>query len=104
MPVQGETERLLEISALNRPLVVDDDGDAVPPDPTKPQYPFVLQQVKARGLMSKTLFGTDGPQGAGTVKTYTALIRQEMVTLGLTPDEIADVMGRNFQRVYFPSP
>lgn len=94
----------LEISALNRPLVVDDDGDAVPPDPTKPQYPFVLQQVKARGLVGKTLFGTDGPQSAGMVKGYVTLLTQEMTNQGYTADEIADVMGRNFQRVYFENP
>ena len=93
----------LEISALNRPLVVDDDGDAVPPDPTKPQYPFVLQEIKARGLVGKTLFGTDGPQSAGMVKGYVSLIQQEMVKQGFSSQEIADVMGGNFQRVYFAS-
>ena len=94
----------LEISALNRPLVVDDDGDAVAPNPSSPQYPYVIQQIKARGLVDKTLFGTDGPQGAGTVKTYAGLIRQAMVDEGYTAEQIAAVMGKNFQRVYFPSP
>ncbi len=93
----------LEISALNRPLVVDDDGDAIPPDPSKPQYPYVIAQVKARGLIDKTIFGTDGPQSAGTVKKYSGLLRQAMTDNAYTPEETAAVMGGNFQRVYFPS-
>lgn len=92
----------LEISALARPLLVDDDGDAIAPDPTKPQLPYVLQEIKARGLVDKTLYGSDGPQGAGTVKSYSALVQQTMVAQGYSPAEIEAVMGGNFRRAYFP--
>jgi uncharacterized protein len=94
----------LEISALNRPLVVDDDGHPVPPGPgAPPQFPYVVAQIKARGLVDKTLYGSDGPQSAGTVRRYTALIRQAMVTEGYSDAQIAQVMGGTFQRVYFPA-
>lgn len=92
----------LEISALARPLLVDEDGDPLQPDSTKPQLPWVLEQIKARGLVGKTLYGSDGPQSAGMVKTYTDLVQQTMASAGYTPQEIAAVMGGNFQRVYFP--
>jgi uncharacterized protein len=94
----------LEISALNRPLVVDEDGGPVTPDPSKPQYPYVIAQIKARSLIDKTLFGSDGPQGAGTVQKYVGLIRSAMFAENYTAEEIAAVMGGNFQRVYFPTP
>lgn len=93
----------LEISALNRPLLVDDDEHPVTPDPAKPQYPYVLEQVKARGLVSKTLFGTDGPQSAGMVRSYVSLIRQAMVDKGYSEAEVSAVMGKNFERIYFPN-
>jgi hypothetical protein len=94
----------LEISALNRPLLVDPDGHDVPADPKAPQYPYVLEQIKTRGLVSKTIFGSDGPQFSGMVKGYVALMTTTMSDKGYTPDEIQKVMSGNFARVFFPTP
>ncbi len=91
----------LEISALNRPILRDVDGEDVPPATDKPLYPYVLEQVKKRGLVDKTLFGTDGPQYAGMVRSYVTLIRESMKEKGYTDDEIAKVMSRNFFAVFF---
>ncbi|MBI2391850.1 MAG: amidohydrolase family protein [Deltaproteobacteria bacterium] len=91
----------LEISALNRPILRDEDGKDVAPDKDAPQYPWVLEQIKKRGLVDKTIFGTDGPQYAGMVRGYVALITKTMREKGFTDDEIAKVMSRNFFAVFF---
>jgi predicted TIM-barrel fold metal-dependent hydrolase len=91
----------LEISALNRPILRDLDGHDVAPDKDKPQYPYVLEQIKKRGLVDKTIFGTDGPQYAGMVRSYAKLITDSMKEKGFSDAEIAKVMSRNFLAVYF---
>lgn len=93
----------LEISALNRPTQRDAAGADVTPDASKPQYPYVLAQIRARGLIGKTIFGTDGPQFAGMVKGYVTLIEKAMSDAGYSADEIRAVMRENFLAVYFPS-
>lgn len=91
----------LEISALNRPILRDLDGKDVAADKDAPQYPYVLAQVKKRGLVDKTIFGTDGPQFAGMVKGYATLMKQSMKDQGFTDDDIAKVLSRNFFAVFF---
>jgi microsomal dipeptidase-like Zn-dependent dipeptidase len=66
-----------------------------------PQYPYVLDQVKQRGLVHKTLFGTDGPQYSGMVKSYTSLMQGAMAERGFTQEEIAPIMAGNFFSVFF---
>lgn len=91
----------LEVSALNRSILRDVDGHDVPADKDKPQYPYVLAQVKKRGLVDKTLFGTDGPQYAGMVRSYVNVITTSMKDQGFSDEEIAKVMSRNFFAVFF---
>jgi len=91
----------LEISALNRPVLRDLDGKDVPANADAPQYPYVLEQVKKRGIVDKTIFGTDGPQYAGMVRGYVNLITRSMKEKDFTDEEIAKVMSRNFFAVFF---
>ena len=63
--------------------------------------PFVLEQVKKRGLVDKTIFGTDGPQYAGMVRSYVGSITASMKDEGFTDEDIAKVMARNFFAVFF---
>lgn len=88
----------LEISALARPLLVDGDGHPI--TATEPQYPFVLAQIKQRGLANKTLYGSDGPQFSGMGKSYLEKMIAGMKDAGFTLDEIADVLSANFFRLY----
>lgn len=88
----------LELSALNRPLLLDEQGNPVMS--MEPQYPAVLRQVKARGIVSRVLFATDGPQFSGMVRGYVQKLTQGMIDAGFSVDEIADVMGRNFRRLF----
>lgn len=89
----------LELSALGRPLSIGENGEPV--DTTEPQYPAVLAQVRARSLISRTMFASDGPQYSGGVRTYLQRIRAGMVTAGYRDGEIAAVLGGNFIRLYF---
>jgi predicted TIM-barrel fold metal-dependent hydrolase len=94
----------LEVSALGRPAALDEDGHPLAaPDPraTAPQLPFVLGEIKRRNLVLKTLFGSDGPQAAGTVRRYTELVTQALADAQFTEEEAHQVMAGNFARIFF---
>jgi hypothetical protein len=94
----------LEISALGRPAALDGDGHPIAaPDPraTAPQLPHVLDEIKRRNLVHKTLFGSDGPQAAGMVQRYTELVTQALMNAQFTDEEIHQVLAGNFARVFF---
>jgi hypothetical protein len=88
----------LELSALNRPLLLDEDGQPV--ERSEPQYPGVLTEVKRRGLTARTLFASDGPQFSGMVRGYLRRLVDGMRDAGYSTDEIAAVLAGNFRRVF----
>lgn len=88
----------LELSALSRPLLLDGTG-AQATDPA-PQYPAVLGVIKARGLVGRALFATDGPQYSGMIRSYLGRILAGLEEAGYTSDEIAAVLGGNFRRLF----
>jgi uncharacterized protein len=88
----------LELSALGRPLLVDLDGQMA--TSTEPQYPFVLTQIRERGLVARTLFATDGPQYSGAVRAYLLRIVAGMQAASYSTDEIAAVLAGNFERLH----
>jgi len=88
----------LELSALGRPLLVDLDGHPV--TTTEPQFPYVLAEILARGLVDRALFASDGPQGSGAVRSYLGRLITGMQDAGYTTDEIALVLGDNFARLF----
>lgn len=88
----------LEISALGRPLQLDLDGQPV--TTSVPQYPAVLAEIRARGLIGRTLFATDGPQYSGAVRAYLGRMVTGMRDAGYTTDEIAAVLAGNFRRLF----
>jgi predicted TIM-barrel fold metal-dependent hydrolase len=91
----------LEISALGRPFLKDENGADLAPDPKSPQLPYVVSRIKEDGLVAKTIFGSDGPQFSGMVKGYVTQARAAMSAAGYTEAEQKDVMGRNFTRLFF---
>ena len=88
----------LEISALNRPARLGLDGEEL--DSTTPQYVYVLEQIKARGLIGKTLFATDGAQFSGFVSSYLELMVSGMRDANYTVEEMAQVLAGNFHALY----
>jgi hypothetical protein len=93
----------IEISALKRPILIDLHGHEVDEVGESDQYKYVLEQVKERKIVAKTIFGSDGPQSPGMVKSYVKLMEDTMKDKGYTAAEIQQVMAGNFARVYFPS-
>lgn len=88
----------LELSALGRPLLVDAQG--APVMNGMPQYPVVLDAIRARGLIGKTLFASDGPQYPGFVRGYVERLVAGMRDAGYSRAEIAAVLSDNFYRLY----
>lgn len=88
----------LEISALDRPLQIDEDG--APVTRSEPQYPFVLEQLRARGLTDRAIFASDGPQFSGMIRRYLGRIVEGMRDTGWDLDQMEAVLGGNARRLF----
>ena len=64
-------------------------------------HPYVLEQIKARGLADKLIFATDGPQYFGKVQTYLKLMAESMRDAGFSKEELRGVFAQNFYRCFF---
>ena len=80
----------LEISAF---------GDALH-DPEGVKMYEMLKAIKARGFISRTLYGSDGPSVPGGTKKYLASTLQNMEKLGFTHSEAEAVLGTNTRRIF----
>jgi len=89
----------LELSALGRPLLIDEAGELV--DASEPQYAWVLPEVLERGLVEQTMFATDGPQFSGFVRRYVNEIVAGMQEAGYSVDQIEQVMGATARGLFF---
>lgn len=88
----------LEISALGRPMVIDETGTMVMT--MEPQFPYVLAEIKKRGLIDRTLWGSDGPQTPGFPAQYLSRIVTEMKNQAYGKDSIKAILGGNFYRIF----
>ena len=77
---------LLEPSAL-----ADDDNF---------RLPYAIQQVHDRGLVDRTIWGSDGPQAPGFIASYLQQTLEAMDTAGYSINEAQDMLGGNFDRVF----
>ena len=80
----------LEISAF---------GDALH-DPKGVEMYEMLKAIKARGLISRTLYGSDGPSVPGGTEKYLMSTLNNMEKLGFTHSEAEAVLGTNTRRVF----
>ena len=90
----------LELSAIHRPLLIDMDGQEVD-DPT-PMHPYVLGEIKARDLVHRAIYATDGPQFFGKSQSYLKTIVDAMQAAGYTHDDLAAVLAGNFYTCFDP--
>jgi hypothetical protein len=88
----------LELSALGRPPLVDEHGDTAAT--TEPQYPAVLAAIRDRGVITRTLFASDGPQYSGAVRGYLTKLVAGMRAAGYSPAELEAVLAGNFVRLF----
>ena len=88
----------IELSALARPLQIDENG--APVDDDEAQLDGVVQAVLDRGLTHKALFASDGPQLSSFVEGYLTQVVSAMVRAGYSTQQIADVLAGNFRALY----
>jgi hypothetical protein len=88
----------LEISALARPTLIDENGQPV--EDGELQYPGVLAEIKARGLVNRTLYASDGPQLTGNTKAYLDRMVMGMKEAAYTTAEIERVLSGSFEELY----
>ncbi len=88
----------LELSALGRPTLLDLDG--APARSMAPQYPGVLEAIRARGLIGRALWASDGPQYSGAIRSYLGRLVTGMQDAGYTLDELEAVLSGNFRRLF----
>ena len=88
----------LELSAINRPLLIDANGNQTE-DPTL-MHVDVLTAIKDRGLTDRLMFATDGPQYFGKLHTYLTLMAETMRDVGFSSDEMRHVFAANFYRCF----
>jgi uncharacterized protein len=88
----------LELSALGRPLLVDESG--APVSASEPQFPAVLAAIKQRGLVDRALFASDGPQYSGAIRGYVTKLVAGMRDAAYSTDDIEAVLAGNFERLF----
>ena len=89
----------LELSAINRPLLIGMEGETV--DDPALMHTYVIEQIKLRGLQDKLIFATDGPQYFGKVHSYLQLMAESMRDAGYTVADLRGVFSENFYRCFF---
>lgn len=88
----------LELSALGRPLLVDQTGAQIMT--AEPQYPAVLAAIRERGLIERTLFASDGPQYPGAIAAYLGRLVEGMRAASYSDAEIDGVLAGHFEKLY----
>ena len=88
----------LEVSALGQDMIRDENGDRA--NSAGPQHPRIIEQIKAMGLIDRTLFATDGPQSSGKIKTYLSEIILSMQAANYSVDEQARVLSGSFYECF----
>lgn len=89
----------IDLSALKRPTLIDESGNES--TETGHQYPYVVAEVKGRGLIPHALWSTDGAQFSGMIHDYLNLLVDEMKAAGYSVDELRAVLSGNFYGLYF---
>lgn len=69
-------------------------------DPKGEIMETVLKSIKARKLVDRVLFGSDGPTVPGGAKAYVTSTLKAMDRMGYTHDEAETVLARNAKRLF----
>jgi predicted TIM-barrel fold metal-dependent hydrolase len=89
----------LELSALGGTFQTDAEGNDV--EYSEPMYVWVLDEIKNRNLVGRSLFATDGPQSSGKIREYTDQMVQAMVDAEFSADDLEKVLAGNFFDCFF---
>ncbi|MCG8419943.1 MAG: amidohydrolase family protein [Proteobacteria bacterium] len=69
-------------------------------DPDGVNLRSVLRAVKSEGLVGRLVYGSDGPQSSGFVKSYLTRTLEAMADEGYTVDEARQVLYDNFAALF----
>lgn len=69
-------------------------------DPTGAQLMEAMRKMRDAGVVDRIIYGSDGPQSPGFVKTYLERTVAAMREAGYSQQEAADVLAGNFARVF----
>jgi len=69
-------------------------------DPEGSNYAIVLRRIRARGLVDRLVYGSDGPQRPGFLEDYLQRTLRAMEEANYTEDEAAAVLHGNAERLY----
>lgn len=69
-------------------------------DPTGENLKEAMRKMREGGVVDRIIYGSDGPQSPGFVKTYLDKVVVAMQATGYTEQEAADVLAGNFARVF----
>ncbi len=89
----------LELSAIGTALELDEAGNTV--EYSEPVYVWILDEIKRRNLVGRSIYASDGPQSSGMVRAYTEEIVQAMLDANYTPDDLQKILADNFFDCFF---
>jgi predicted TIM-barrel fold metal-dependent hydrolase len=98
-----------DTSALNGRFKRDEDGKEITEeevatdpdyDPVYGQLIYVYSQVKTLGLADRVLWATDGPQYMGMIDRYLTTSIDAMKEVGITVDEMRQILAGNARRIF----
>jgi len=59
-----------------------------------------LQRIRSGGVIEKLIYGSDGPQFPGYVKSHLEAFVEGMQEVGYTTDQMRLILAGNFTRVF----
>ncbi len=69
-------------------------------DPTGENYKEIIRRVREEGLIDRIIYGSDGPQFPGFLKSYSERTVQAMLASDYTSEEARLVFSQNFETVF----
>jgi hypothetical protein len=69
-------------------------------DDNSPMHPYVLGEIKKRGLVHRTIYATDGPQYFGKSQSYLKMMVKAMKKADYTVEDLRAVLAENFYHCF----
>ncbi len=98
---QGELETCITLAKTYDNVFLEPSAfGSTSGDPDQVHLPHALARIREEGLVDRVIYGSDGPQSPGFVKTYSERTLHAMEEAGYSADEAEAALSGNFARVY----
>lgn len=102
---EGELETCLRLAAAHANVFLEPSAfGSNSGDPDQVRLPHALRRIREEGLVDRVIYGSDGPQSPGFVKTYSERTLYALEEAGYSADEAEAVLSGNFARVFGVAP